>query len=108
MSEQTKKISVVVPVRNEVENLELLMERISNTLKQANYDFEIIAVDDYSIDNSYNLLQTLSAKYPLRVFKKEGIIGKGTSSLEGINKAEGDIVALIDADLAYPPEAIPT
>jgi|YNPMSStandDraft_1061717.scaffolds.fasta_scaffold01174_8 cellulose synthase/poly-beta-1,6-N-acetylglucosamine synthase-like glycosyltransferase len=103
-----KKISVIIPIRNEQESLEMLIFRISETLKKTNYDFEIIAIDDYSTDNSLLILHHLAKPYPqLKYFKKTGPLGKGNAILEGIKKASGEIIVQIDADLAYPPELIP-
>lgn len=100
-------ISVIVPVRNEEHTLEALLRRIDLTLTKIDAPYEIVAIDDYSTDNSFKLLQELSAQYPLKTYKKKGIIGKGSSIIEGIHASHGDIIVQIDADLAYSPEAIP-
>ncbi len=100
-------VSIIVPVRNEKPNLEDLILRINDTLINVKQKYEIIAVDDYSTDGSYEFLKKMSIVYPLRVFKKKGIIGKGTSILEGLTKAKGEIIVVIDADLSYAPEELP-
>lgn len=105
-SVETPEVSVIIPVRNEELNLEILLLRISDTLKKSEKSFEIIAVDDYSTDQSHEILKKLARQYPLHVHKKKGVIGKGNSLLEGIEKSKGDIIVLIDADLAHPPEYI--
>src|SRR5258708_3520434 len=69
--------------------------------------YEIIVIDDYSTDKTYRLLTKLSYSYPLRVYSKTGIKGKAQSLLEGFKKARYDVICMIDADLQYPPEAIP-
>ncbi|MBI1862727.1 glycosyltransferase [Candidatus Microgenomates bacterium] len=100
-------ISIVLPVRNETENLGTLVSGIDHVMTRANHRFEIIAIDDYSTDNSYEILVGLSKAFPLKAYKKQGIIGKGAALVEGIKRAQGDIVVLMDADRTYPPEAIP-
>lgn len=100
-------ISIVLPVRNESENLGILVSGIDHVMTRNNYKFEIIAVDDYSTDSSYEVLTSLATAFPLRVYKKQGIIGKGAALVEGIQKAQGDTIVLMDADRVYPPEAIP-
>ncbi|MFA6420891.1 MAG: glycosyltransferase [Patescibacteria group bacterium] len=102
------KISIIVPVRDERDNLEVLLLRISDTLKKAKQHFEIVAVDDYSTDGSLELLMSLKKTYKeLIVVKKQGVIGKGSAILEGVQSSGGEILVTIDADLAYAPEAIP-
>lgn len=100
-------ISIVLPVRNESENLGILVSGIDHVMTRLKHRFEILAIDDYSTDDSYDVLIGLSKAFPLRVYKKQGIIGKGAALLEGIQKSEGDIIVLMDADRAYPVEAIP-
>lgn len=102
------KISVVIPVRNEEKNLQQLISGILD-LPTLQKRLEIIAVDDYSTDASWNDLEALQKQHPnhLYIYKKEGIIGKGATILEGVAKATGDIIVTIDADLSYPPESIP-
>ncbi len=100
-------VSVIVPVRNEASNIPSLLERLDATFKKASIKYEVIVVDDYSTDSSYDTVTAMRFSYPVRVYRKKGVIGKGTSIIEGIEKSHGDILAVIDADLSYPPEAIP-
>lgn len=100
-------ISIVLPVRNESENLGILVSGIDHVMNRNKHKFEIIAVDDYSTDDSYEVLKGLTSAFPVKVFKKRGIIGKGATLVEGIQHASGDVIVLMDADRVYPPEAIP-
>ena len=100
-------VSVIIPIRNEELNLEVLLLRIHDSFTVARIPYQIVAVDDYSTDSSYKLLKELAKSYPIKLIKKRGIIGRGSSIVEGLQMAEGDIIAIIDADLAYPPEALP-
>jgi len=100
-------ISVVVPTFNEVENIEKLLERIEKAFLAFPKAHETVVIDDYSTDGTWELLLKLKKKFPLRVFRKEGEKGKSYSLVEGFSKASGNILVMIDADLQYPPEAIP-
>lgn len=99
------KISIVIPVWNEEGNLESLIRRIHTSLtKHATY--EMIFIDDHSNDSSIAVLQQLSKDYPIVIRSKKGDRGKAQSIIEGMNYARYPLIAMIDADLQYPPEAI--
>ncbi len=100
-------ISVVIPERNESESLPRLLEQLHATMKEASLRYEVIVVDDYSTDNSFEILTQLVNKYPLRVLKKKGIIGKGASILEGLENTKGSVIVLLDADLVKQVKEIP-
>lgn len=100
-----KGISVVVPTLNEVDNVHALVERIDKVL--AGQPYEIICIDDHSSDGTLERLHELSREYPLHVRLKKGRKGKAFSLLEGFELARYELIAMIDADLQYPPEAIP-
>jgi len=99
-------ISVVVPTYNEVENIRSLLERLEKVLGAFPKAYEAVIIDDYSTDGTWELLTKLKKKFPIRAFRKEGKQGKAYSLVEGFSKASGNILAMIDADLQYPPEAI--
>ncbi len=121
-----QKISVIVPVMNELENIKVLNKRLQKVFTSAGLPYEVIYIDDNSTDGTYEYLKKLSLlntrntagiKKQLRVrtkevqnvyvFKKDGIRGKAYSLIEGFSKATGSVFVMIDADLQYPPEAIP-
>lgn len=98
-------LSIIVPTYNEEKNIQVLLSRLGSSLdKRA--DYEIIVVDDNSVDGTWETLEREQNNYPLRFFKKEGKRGKSFSLVEGFQKARGQYLAFIDADLQYPPEAI--
>ncbi len=102
-----KQLSVLVPVYNEAPILPELFLRLHKSLTQAKIAYEVIAIDDHSSDGSLAILKKLTKKYPLKVFSKAGQRGKAYSIIEAAQKAEAEIVCMIDSDLQYPPEAIP-
>lgn len=103
-----KAISIIVPVWNEELNIKPLVERINKVLFDYKIDYEIIFIDDKSADNSVEEIKSLTLAYPVSYFTKKGVKGKATSLIEGFTYAKYDVICMIDADLQYPPEAIPS
>jgi len=105
----TKMLTVVIPAYNEAESISLLLERIDQALKGAKIAYSVILVDDHSTDNTVDIAARLTETYPLRILRKgsDSPRGKASSLIFGISHATTDLVAMIDADLQYPPEAIP-
>lgn len=105
------KISVVVPVYNEIKIIKTFHDRLIESLRVLKRPFEIIYVDDRSNDGTYKWLvkQAGEAKKNevIRVLRKQGKKGKAYSLIEGFDKAQGAIFVMIDADMQYPPSAIP-
>src|SRR6266702_4334884 len=100
-------ISIVVPTWNEGENIRPLVMRIDAALRKNKISYEIIFIDDNSTDNTTSVISSLKASYPITHFVKKGVKGKAQSLLEGFSYAKSDIVCMLDADLQYPPEALP-
>ncbi len=94
-------VSVVIPTLNEAENVALLTERLARAL--AGKTYELIFIDDHSDDGTLERLQQLQAHYPIIARTKQGKPGKAFSLLEGFGLARYEYVAIIDADLQYPP-----
>src|SRR5438034_10324936 len=103
----THRVLIVVPTWNEEGNISLLAERIAMVMTQARYTYEIIFVDDNSSNHTRAVITQVSRKYPVSLLIKQGAKGKAQSLLEGFATAKYDIICMIDADLQYPPEAIP-
>lgn len=106
MFNRAPELSIIVPTLNELENVSLLVMRIDAALKTADIPYEIVCIDDYSTDGTYEKLLNLSLKYPVSVHRKIGKRGKAYSILQGVRLAEADLLCMIDADLQYPPEDI--
>lgn len=104
----SKKISIITPIYNEGENIELLLKRLFSTMDQMDFEFEIIAVDDGSEDDSYTLLCATAKKRPeLKVLKLSRNYGQTAALMAGFDYATGDYVVAIDSDLQNAPEDIP-
>lgn len=107
MNNLFKKISIIVPVFNEEKNIEPLIRRIDGALKKVGITYEIIFVNDYSGDKTASVVRSFITSFPVKLIQKRGEKGKAYSIYEGIQYARYDTIAMIDADLQYPPEAIP-
>ncbi|MFQ5612752.1 MAG: glycosyltransferase family 2 protein [Anaerolineae bacterium] len=102
------QISVVIPVYNEVENVPLLLEELIPTLEALGRSFEIICVDDGSLDGSYAALARLHETDPrLRVRRFRRNFGQTAAFAAGFDWARGQVVITMDADLQNDPADIP-
>ena len=102
-----KLISIVFSFKNEEKNLTELVERISKVFNEANsYNYELIFVNDGSIDNSEETLIKLKNKYPITIINMSRTFGVAPCVLAGFKHAKGDAVVYMDSDLQDPPELI--
>ncbi|HAX70160.1 MAG TPA: glycosyltransferase family 2 protein [Anaerolineales bacterium] len=97
------KLSVIIPVYNEVESIETILKRVQDT-KLAH---EIVVVDDGSKDGTRDLLPKLDGKKGVRVILHEKNQGKGAAVRTGMGAATGDVLLIQDADLEYDPRDYP-
>ena len=101
-------LSVVVPVLNEEESLSLLHDSLTKVLSDSDLSYEIIVVDDGSTDGSLQVLRELQAQGEnLRVVSFRRNYGQTAAFAAGFDRAQGDVVVTIDADLQNDPADIP-
>ena len=103
------QISIVVPVFNEAENLPLLNEAIHQALSPMGIAWEVIFVDDGSIDESLSILEKLVTDDPqhLRAISFRRNFGQTAAIVAGIDHSQGDVILFMDADLQNDPADIP-
>lgn len=102
------KVSIIIPLLNESESLPELSEWLLRVLNENNFSHEIIFVDDGSIDNSWKVIEILSAENPtIRGIRFRRNYGKSAALNEGFKAAEGDVVITMDADMQDSPDEIP-
>ena len=101
-------VSIVLPCHNEQGHVVTEVTRICAAMDVSGYDYELIAYDDASTDETLSRLQEAAAQFPhLRIvaFRRNG--GSGTVRRIGTQEARGQIVVWTDADMTYPNERIP-
>ncbi len=101
-------ISVIIPLYNEDESLPELYSWIARVMKENNYSYEVIFVNDGSTDNSWKVISDLSAQHPeVKGIRFRRNYGKSPALYCGFAEAEGDVVITMDADLQDSPDEIP-
>jgi glycosyltransferase involved in cell wall biosynthesis len=101
-------LSVVIPIHDEEESIPYLYERLTKVLGDLGYPYELIAVDDGSQDRSFGLLRDLArADRRLRVVRLRRNFGQTAGFAAGFDRARGQVVITIDADLQNDPADIP-
>lgn len=100
------KLSLVVPCYNEAENVAAFQEAAIEAFAGCGYDYEIVFVDDGSKDATLHNLRKLHAaqKCPVKVVSFSRNFGKESAIYAGMEKASGEYICLIDADLQQRPE----
>lgn len=102
-----KKYSVVVPVLNEISNIELLLVRLEQVSKKKNIEFEIIIVDDGSRQSDIDSYPDMKNKFSflnLKILILGNNFGHQKALEIGIKNAHGDYIITMDGDLQDPPE----
>ena len=100
-------LSVIIPAYNEEEMIKKTSETISGILDEEKIDFELLFINDGSVDNTWNVINEESARDP----RVKGVcfsrnFGKESAVFAGIAEATGDCCVVLDCDLQHPPEKI--
>ena len=101
------KLSIIIPAYNESRTLGIVIEKIESVTLLKEMDYEIIIVDDGSVDETSKILEEYKNLPNIRIFKNKANMGKASAVKRGIQESEGDIVIIQDADLEYNPEDYP-
>ena len=101
-------ISVIVPSYNEYESLPELCDWIGKVMFENKFSYEVIIVDDGSTDDTWKVIQKLASKFEeVKGVKFRRNYGKSAALNVGFEKAQGDVVITMDADLQDSPDEIP-
>ncbi|MGZ5197584.1 MAG: glycosyltransferase family 2 protein [Kaistella sp.] len=101
-------LSIIIPLLNEEDSLEQLFSRIHKVCTGANLSYEIWFVDDGSTDLSWSIIENMKVQFPqIHGIKFSRNYGKSQALHAAFEKAQGDVVITMDADLQDFPEEIP-
>lgn len=101
-------VSVVIPVFNEEGNLPQLFKRLCAAMDSLGKSWEVIFINDGSVDSSGMLLREFNKERPdvVKIIDFNGNFGQHTAIISGFERASGDTIVTLDADLQNPPEEI--
>src|SRR5574341_868212 len=100
--------SIVVPFHNEEENLPALYRRLTKVMEEIGDDYEVVFVDDGSVDRTQTILKDICALDPRVVgLRLRRNFGQTAALAAGFDYAQGDVIIAMDGDLQHEPEDIP-
>jgi glycosyltransferase involved in cell wall biosynthesis len=101
-------VSVLVPAKDEAENLPLFMAQAAEAFATSPHTFEVVVIDDGSVDRTWAVVQDLAKRYPfLRSVRHRSRRGIADALRTGYLTAHGDVLVFYPADLQFKPEDIP-
>lgn len=105
---QTPAVSIVIPAKNEAENVRPLIAEI-RTAMDGHYEYELIYVDDGSTDETYAILEALRAEpfSRLKLIRHQQSVGQSLAIISGAWQARGEWLVVLDADGQNDPADIP-
>lgn len=107
-SAESVDVSVLVPAKDEAENLPLFMELMAQVVAAAALRYEVIVIDDGSVDHTWQVLQELRARYTfLRAVRHRTRRGIADALRTGYLRSHGAVLVFYPADLQFKPEDIP-
>ena len=100
-------VSIIVPTRNEADNIDLLLQRIFSVEYLGTVDHEVIFVDDSSTDSTRQMIRKWLTDKPVRLIERDHGKGLASAVVAGAAQAAFEVAVVMDADLSHPPEKIP-
>jgi glycosyltransferase involved in cell wall biosynthesis len=100
------RLSIVIPVYNEKDSLETILDTVNQVKLIADLEKEFILIDDCSTDGSFEIAQKYQSTHPemlIKVLRLEKNSGKGAALRAGFRASSGDFIIIQDADLEYDP-----
>ena len=107
-SSVTIHLSIIVPLYNEEESVEMLLSELLEICKEFEFPYEIIFVDDGSTDSTWEIIEGLKEKVsPLKAIRFRRNYGQTSAMVAGFDHASGEIIVCMDGDLQNDPSDIP-
>jgi glycosyltransferase involved in cell wall biosynthesis len=101
-------LSVIVPIKDERDNLARLHDRVREALDPLGLDYELVLVDDGSIDGGWTVMEDLAARdFRVKVVRLRRNFGQSAALQAGIDHSSGAVIATMDGDLQNDPADIP-
>jgi len=100
-------LSIIVPTYREAANLGVLLPRIAEVMNPTGRQYEVLVVDDQSDDDPQTAVREGAGTCPVELIVRTGPRDLSQSVLDGMKRARGEILLVMDADLSHPPEKIP-
>lgn len=101
-------LSFIIPAKDEEASVSLLYQELIEVVNQLKTNYEIIFIDDGSIDKTFENLKNIHSKdQKVKIIRLRGNFGKSTALQIGFDQAKGDIIITLDADLQDDPKQIP-
>jgi len=102
------KLSIIIPIYNEEESIKVLYQELKQVLNNLSFEYEIIAIDDGSTDNSNQIIREIAQQdYNFKTISFKRNFGQTAAMSAGIDASQGDIIIPMDADLQNNPADIP-
>jgi len=101
------RVSVIVPTYNEADSLPELTRRLFAALEGAGLAGEMVIVDDDSPDGTGDVAEELARRHPMQVLHRPPKSGLASAVTDGLGRARGEVLVVMDADLSHPPEVVP-
>ena len=93
-------LSIIIPTKNERDNIQPLVREIASTMQSLNKEYEIIFVDDGSKDGSLDEMIKMKKEFPqIRILKFDKNYGQTSALDAGIRNAKGEIISMLDGDM---------
>ena len=104
INRDTFKLSIIIPCYNEKKTINILINKVIQSLKNYNFsNYEILVIDDHSKDGTIEVLKNLKKEENISVYFHEKNLGKGAAIQTALKHINGDIIIIQDADMEYDP-----